>query len=253
MELRLQTIRVALLAAVLLFPIGAAADGLGKDKNLNSNETTYTIRVSKEGIGADQYDAVYHATELIQQGKLAEAERELDAVLDHFAGLMSDDKKIYVSFRDDDDYKQYTEELGRDQRSRVVRLHDSFSQALQMKAFIASSQEQWDKAISYLERKMKFAPYEAQPYLEKGYVLNSQGKPREALESYKKAYALGTAHHAAKKELAAAYRGMGTSLIDLGRLDDAEDAFNKSLEIDPGNRIALNELEYIRKVRARGR
>jgi len=39
----------------------------------------------------------------------------------------------------------------------------------------------------------------------------------------------------------------------LGRLDEAEDSYNKSLEIEPGNRIALGELEYIKKLRAQGR
>ena len=41
------------------------------------------------------------------------------------------------------------------------------------------------------------------------------------------------------------HRRRGFSLIELGRLKEAREAFNKSLEYDPGNEAALRELEYI--------
>ena len=43
---------------------------------------------------------------------------------------------------------------------------------------------------------------------------------------------------------------MGFSLIELNRLNEAEQAFNQSLEIDPKNSVALNELAYIKKLRS---
>lgn len=45
-------------------------------------------------------------------------------------------------------------------------------------------------------------------------------------------------------------RNRGYVLIELGRIDEAEAAYNQSLKLDPGNRIALNELDYIRRQRA---
>ncbi len=45
-------------------------------------------------------------------------------------------------------------------------------------------------------------------------------------------------------------RNRGYVLIELGRVDEAEAAYQESLKLEPGNRIALSELEYIRQQRA---
>ena len=47
-------------------------------------------------------------------------------------------------------------------------------------------------------------------------------------------------------------RGKGFALTELGRLDDAEAAYQASLTSEPGNERALKELDYIRRVRAGG-
>jgi Flp pilus assembly protein TadD len=49
---------------------------------------------------------------------------------------------------------------------------------------------------------------------------------------------------------AIALRGMSFSHIELNRLDKAERAFKQSLEIDPMNAVALNELAYIKNLRS---
>lgn len=256
MQTRQQAVWIAFfMAAALFFPVGSEAEGLGKNKNLETQSTTFDIASSSEGIGIDQQDAVSKAAGLVQQERYDEAEKVLDGVLAHFAKLMRDGKSKYVSFRSDDDFKQYVAEYqkqGGKGKDKITRVHDSFAQALQLKAYIASSLQNWDEALEYLDKKISYAPYEAQPHLEKGYVLNARGRPAEGLESYKMAYELATAHNAAKQERAAALRGMGSTLIELGRLDEAEESYNKSLEIEPGNRIALGELEYIRNLRAKG-
>ena len=41
-------------------------------------------------------------------------------------------------------------------------------------------------------------------------------------------------------------------LIAMGRLDDAENAFRASLELEPENDVALNELRYIEHLRQGG-
>jgi tetratricopeptide (TPR) repeat protein len=242
-------------AAALFVSVSAAAEGLGKNKNLVTQSTTYDLASSTEGIGANQQAAVSKAADLVQQERYDEAGKILDGVLSRFAKLMRDSNAKYVAFRSDEDFKQYEAAFntGQGGKVKIMRVHDSFTQALQLKAYIASSLQKWDVAIDYLDKKIAYAPFEAQPHLEKGYVLNASGKPADGLESYKLAYELTVKHNAAPQEQAAALRGMGSTLIELGRLDEAEDAYNKSLEIEPGNRIALGELEYIAKLRAQGR
>jgi len=48
------------------------------------------------------------------------------------------------------------------------------------------------------------------------------------------------------------YRGRGFALTELGRLIEAEAAYQKSLQIEPGNERAIAELAYIEKLKAGG-
>ena len=48
----------------------------------------------------------------------------------------------------------------------------------------------------------------------------------------------------------AALRGMGFALIEQGKLDEAEKKYKESLKADPDNKLALSELEYIKKLKA---
>jgi tetratricopeptide (TPR) repeat protein len=51
---------------------------------------------------------------------------------------------------------------------------------------------------------------------------------------------------------ALAFRGRGFVLIELGKLDLAEESFVESLSLEPGNEIARNELMYIENLRHGG-
>ena len=50
---------------------------------------------------------------------------------------------------------------------------------------------------------------------------------------------------------ARALRGMGFCLIELGKLDEAEKMFKDSLKLVPENQTALNEIGYIKELRAK--
>ena len=55
---------------------------------------------------------------------------------------------------------------------------------------------------------------------------------------------------ASDKMRALLYRGRGFALTELGRLDEAEAAYDQSLTLEPGNPRALHELQYIAGLRA---
>jgi Flp pilus assembly protein TadD len=46
------------------------------------------------------------------------------------------------------------------------------------------------------------------------------------------------------------HRGRGYVLTEMGRLDEAEAAYRESLKFEPGNKIAIGELDYIARLRA---
>lgn len=84
---------------------------------------------------------------------------------------------------------------------------------------------------------------------ERGVALVSLKRYEEALSVYDE-----LVNHPGldKPLLALIHRGRGFALIELGRLPEAETAYQKSLEIEPGNKIAQHELEYIEKLKAGG-
>ena len=87
------------------------------------------------------------------------------------------------------------------------------------------------------------------PFLtsEKGAALESLKRFDDALAVYKAGLKLAANSDGDEARM---FRGVGFSLTELGRLDDAEAAYRKSLLCEPGNAHAENELKYIAKLRA---
>jgi Flp pilus assembly protein TadD len=57
--------------------------------------------------------------------------------------------------------------------------------------------------------------------------------------------ALAESFEAGEQMKAMALRGIGYSLVELGDLAGARQAYEQSLEAEPGNETARNELDYI--------
>ena len=82
---------------------------------------------------------------------------------------------------------------------------------------------------------------------EKGVALEGLKRYDEALAALARGLALkGLDPH----DRARLYRGRGFVYTELGKLDDAERAYNDSLTCEPGNERALHELAYIAHLRA---
>ncbi len=90
-----------------------------------------------------------------------------------------------------------------------------------------------------------------QPLLisERGVALASLKRWPDALAAYDEGLAIEGLEDRARARL---YRGRGYALTELGRLDEAEQAYRDSLKLDPNNEIALGELDYIAKLRSGG-
>lgn len=183
----------------------------------------------------------------IHAKRLEDADQKLSTVLSCFRAFMTDSESIYVSVANAAELDRYRSENRGDRE--VVWIDWGYREALSRKAFILSAQREFDKALELLRLEAKAAPYAAAPYTERGYVLNGLRKPREALEAYRHGLALAREFESSKAEEPVALRGIGFTLIELGDLDQAESMFRESLEIDPGNKLALNELGYIEHLR----
>ena len=124
-----------------------------------------------------------------------------------------------------------------------------YKECLQMLAFIQSERRDFSTALNTLKEIERIAPVSADTVIEKGYVLNQLGMPDKGLAAYQKARALSLKYKSQRSFHAIALRGMGFSLIDLKRLDEAEGAFRESLKLEPMNKVALSELAYIQDIR----
>ena len=194
--------------------------------------------MSHEGIGDAISANVSKAADLISRNQFEESGKLLDEALKDFGALMTDTGSTYVASTATGisgiTWKGSLKRKGKTAANTVVRVNAAFGMALQMKAFIASDLKQWKMALEYLDRKIQYCPYDIEALTEKAYILHGQSMNDEALADYKKAVEIGAAHHAAISDQAVALRGMGSTLINLDKLDEAETYYKKSLELDFG-------------------
>ncbi len=202
------------------------------------------------GLGADQRPLIVKAVSLIKTQQLTDAGHLLDQALATFHGLMTNPDVKYVSAPTKAELDAFS--TGSNTASNTIWVDWSFREALHLKAFIESASKRFEVALQFLDEEATYAPTAAAPYLERGYILSQQGKPSAALEAYTRALAQSRKYASSAGTEGAALRGMGVVLVDLHDLYWAERYLQESLKIDPGNRVAIKELEYIRQLRAAG-
>lgn len=108
-----------------------------------------------------------------------------------------------------------------------------------------------EAALEVLDKGLAMQPDNADLITEKGSALQLLRRWSEMLAMYNEALArnwpLVTAEQKARM-----LRGKGFALTELGRLDESEAAYRESLAATPGNAVALNELQYLARLRAGG-
>ncbi len=244
---RMLAAALAALLPVALSPARAQDTGT-KNPDLYTVETKSKIYTSHAGIG-DEEASLKQAAILVNQHLFIEAGKVLDRVLERFAALMKDDTRTYVCFTDDADFgaTKKTAAAGGVAPDRIVRVQHSYVEALQFKAFIATDKEQWAEAVGFLEKKINVAPYRGGPLTlswdTPSTTRQTPGNPWPPTKRDTKSRWRTTPQGRNRR---CASRSIGCALVDMNRLDDAEDAYKKSLEAEPGNSLALSELEYIK-------
>jgi tetratricopeptide (TPR) repeat protein len=152
-------------------------------------------------------------------------------------------KPVHVSVDNDDEASAFLAERGL-QAKDVVLVDVACPAAYKLVAFHAFELKAPDRALVFLDKAIAIAPYFAEAYSERGFVLNQVHRAQEGADSYRKALAILELHpDTADKPVA--LRGLGYSLVELGDLAGARKAYEQSLELDPGNSTALSEIDYI--------
>lgn len=206
-------------------------------------QTSSTIENVECGIGAQKRVDIVRANSLIRQERYGEAESILDSVLSWFKAHMNDRGKVYTSVVNREELATIEKEHP-DQT--FVWLDDaSYGKALHLKTFIAVVQRNFEEALRRSDTVVQFRPYSAAGHIERGGILNKLQQPARALAAYQKALALAERFRSNINMRAAALRGIGFTHVELKDLPSARRAIEQSLKLEPDNRIAAQELNYI--------
>jgi TonB family protein len=129
-------------------------------------------------------------------------------------------------------------------KSSSVWKRPSYSRAYYLVAYIEEELGNLTEAAEALDRGLKFEPDHPMLLAEKAFLCEKQKQFDEALNLYRQA--ANARPWASNAQIAHALRGQGYRLIELRQFDAAEAAYRQSLELQPGNLTAINELGYIR-------
>jgi len=202
---------------------------------------------AEKGLGYEYRKEVEKIMELIYKKKFAEVEKILDSVIHAFEANYTKKNSIIISVKTRKEFDDYVNTNG---YMNAVWLDYSYRNAYYYKAFIAIELEQYNQAIVILKELLSISPNDPQIFTELGGIYNKTGRADKGLLEYQKAYKIAKQdnHYAA-----VALRGMGFSYVELRDITKARESYQMSLEIEPGNEIAVNELRYIELLEKKGR
>lgn len=118
---------------------------------------------------------------------------------------------------------------------RMLAIDPSFSPALNNKAAILMMRHAYREALPVLEKAVNADPKNGQAFNNLGLVLQKTGKAKRGAEALERALALGYTHEGVRYNLGLAY-------LDLGRIDEALDEWQKVLRANPLNRHVLRDV-----------
>jgi Flp pilus assembly protein TadD len=230
-----------LILFLLAATIGMQAQAQGKSETVS---TVLKIGAADKAKGGHLRAQSIALSRLIEQRKFADAQVAASSLRQAYEQTFDKSLKQF-SFQTQAEFDEFSKTYV----GKFEWIDWGYKQSLQMLAYLAAERRDFPAALALLKTVETIAPVSAGTVVEAGYVLNQSGKPEEGLAAYRRALALAEKYPSQRIYQAASLRGIGFALIDLKRLDEAEQAFQKSLEIEPGNKVALNELGYIQDLR----
>ena len=195
---------------------------------------------------------VDEALPLIKQNSYAEAIQILSSVVQNapkvYRHTTEVNDALYMRFWDQSEFINFVQ---KDPPSRQTYwVISAYPRAYYYLGFISVAEGRFQEAIRFLDSGAFMEPTNPKFKTEKAHALSKSGRFSEALTELDGV--AGPGPHVSEEMFAMVLRSRGASLIELGDLDAAEMALAKSLEYAPGNKVALNEIQYIRQLAASG-
>jgi len=140
-------------------------------------------------------------------------------------------------------------------KSNATVVESAWADANYLKGFALLNLGQMDKARQALNRAIALSPDNGGYWNELAYTYQLEKDHVKAIELYR--YAESGAQlqmNPAQKssQLRRAWRGQAYSLVELGRLPQAEALYRRCLELEPTDAVAQRELTYVTNLRSSG-
>jgi Flp pilus assembly protein TadD len=118
-----------------------------------------------------------------------------------------------------------------------------------MKAYALQDLRRFNDAKATLQQALKLSPLNSQYLAELGQIYALEKDWLQAMKVFKEAEdnANLTPDVSRANELARARRGQGYVLVELGKLDDAEEKYQQCIAANPNESKAKAELDYVRE------
>jgi len=124
---------------------------------------------------------------------------------------------------------------------RALALQPDYARALLLRARLRGGREQLEQGLADLDRAIELEPTLDDAYVVRGHFLSMLGRYADALPDLRR----GTEHPGVLRP-AITWTTYGVALREVGRLDEAEVAFGRALELDPGSNQAQGNRAALR-------
>jgi tetratricopeptide (TPR) repeat protein len=192
------------------------------------------------------------ADDFIVAGRYAEAQALLEVAIrampNGWTPRRNEGEFLTIAFWNQKEFLAFSyHEVDRLTKS-VFWVNESYSRAWYQLAFAHSKQDHFEEALFAIDCGLELENDHPELWSAKGHLLGRLKRHQEALDCY--THAASLRDWAPARQVAHALRGQGVQLVDLNRLDEAEAALQRSLELEPDSEVARNALGYIADLRS---
>jgi Flp pilus assembly protein TadD len=122
-----------------------------------------------------------------------------------------------------------------------------------MKAYALQDLRRLNDAKATLQQALKLSPFNSQYLAELGQIYTLEKDWPQAMKAFEEAEdnANLAPDGSRADELGRARRGQGYVLVELGKLDEAEEKYRQCIAANPNDSKAKAELEYVREQKAK--
>lgn len=167
-----------------------------------------------------------------------------------WCAIREENRQIYGTFWDRDEFMAYVDHFRSQTKKLILWTSPSFSKMYAWLADVNLSEGRSDDALLANEKGLALQPDHPLLWIQKGYLFNRAARHADALAAYRTASTIREWTPASV--LARAFRGQGSTLIDLHRLPEAKEAYVRSLQFAESE-LARKELEGIEQALSRPR